>query len=720
MRVKRDTVQGIVVSLLLWGWTAQVLLAVQNVAYMGNTIPIIWYIGILLLADLISNRYVRATLLTVVVLGLIKWEYYPYISWFPPTAFLSQLASDLGTAARSLLSGDVRAVNDGVRTLAFFGVITFGTKLLQECLAKPLLVLAALIAGEAVLIDAAGAYGVRDHVQIITFMLIGLALLALTNAPRLQLFSAVQSRREIMRHLAIPAGLAATIVMTGLAIPKAAPNWPKPLALLKEFESGASPKQSSQIYGANDANLGGPFKGSSKVFLRVFANQPSYYRGESLNQYTGQGWVQPSSTTDRFMSGTSIPTSLIAQMGPDAAAPTNTLTERVQVVRGHYPVLFGAYQIVGVTAPGGHAHFTVTPQTDTVSAGTIGPGAAYTVTSDMPAPSASLLETVHDGNLAYAFPGNLELPQNFPARDVLLARQITAGLHGTYNKVEAIITYLQSHERYQTNNIPYIKPGQDFVDQFLFVTHRGYCDQFSSALAVLARAVGIPSRWVKGFVTVPADPKYNGPTNEYLLRGVDAHSWAEIWFAGYGWIPFEATPSFVLPDGAAKAAQHAPHKTAVAALHKKLAGQKQNGKKATGAFSPVPGVNAVELGVAALLVVALAAFAVMLLRRRRIRARWPALEMESLIRQFVRRFGDRLPGQTLREYACACRNETLRRDMLRFVEWFERICYGGQQAGNSVAEGDRLLRELTKSKRTTQRDMGRIHHESQNESWVSS
>ncbi|MHB1627481.1 MAG: transglutaminase TgpA family protein [Bacilli bacterium] len=719
MRVTRETVHGMVVSLLLWGWTAQVLLAVQNVAYMGNTIPIIWYIGILLLADLISNRYVRITLVTVVVLGLLKWEYYPYISWLSPTAFLSQLANDLGTAVHSLLAGDVRTVSDGVRTLAFFGVITFGTKLLQECLAKPLLVLAALVAGEAVLIDAAGAYGVRDHVQIIVFMLIGLALLALTNAPRLQLFSAAQSRRELLRHLAIPTGLAAMIVLTGVAIPKASPNWPKPLALLKQFETASSSRQSSQVYGSNDANLGGPFKGSHKVFLRVFANQPSYYRGESLNQYTGQGWVQPSSATARFASGNSIPASLIAQMGPDAATPATALTQRIQVVRGRYPVLFGAYQIASVTAPGGHAHFTVTPQTDTVSTGAIGPGATYTVTSNVPSPSPAVLETVHDGNLAYAFPGDLQLPQNFPARDVLLAQRITAGLHGTYNKIEAIITYLQSHERYQTSNIPYLKPGQDFVDQFLFVTHRGYCDQFSSALAVLARSINIPSRWVKGFVTVPANPNYHGPGNEYLLRGVDAHSWAEIWFAGYGWIPFEATPSFVLPDGVAKAAQHAPHKTAATAAHKKLAVRKHKGRTARAADSA--GATAAEWGAAGavLSAVLLAAFAASLLRRRRIKTRWPALGMESLMRQFVRRFGDRLPGQTLREYACACRNDTLRRDMLRFVEWFERICYGGRQGSDSVAEGDRLLRALTRSKRMTQKNMGREQHESQNESWVS-
>ena len=729
MRVTRDTVHGIVVSLLLWGWTAQILLAVQNVAYMGNTIPIIWYIGILLLADLISHRALRITVLTGVVLILLKWEYYPLVSWFPPTVFFARFLNDLGTAAYSLLSGNVRMVSDGVRTLAFIGVITFGTKLLQECLSKPLLVLAALIAGEAVLIDAVGAFGVRDHVQIILYMLIGLALLALTNAPRLQLFSAVLTRREIMRHLAIPGGLAAVIVLTGLAIPKTTPNWPKPLALLKQFETASPSRQSGQVYGSNDANLGGPFKGSHKVFLRVFANQPSYYRGESLNQYTGQGWVQPSSATDRFASGNAIPTSLIAQMGPDAASPVVTIKERIQVVRGQYPVLFGAYQIARVTAPGGHAHFTVAPQTDTVAAGTIGPGDSYSVTSNMPTPSPGALATVHDGNLAYTFPGDLELPAGFPARDVQLAQRITAGIHGTYNKVEAIIMYLQSHERYQTNNVPYIKPGQDFVDQFLFVSHRGYCDQFSSALAVLARSIGIPSRWVKGFNSVPPNPNYHGPGNEYLLRGTDAHAWAEIWFAGYGWIPFEATPSFVLPDGVAKAAQSAVHKAPVPALHKKLAGQKHSGKRTSLGAAPFLGVSARGFGIvgAAVVAVLLAAFTVSMLRRRWIRTRWPVLEVESLIRQFIRRFGDRLPGQTLREYACACRNDTLRRDLLRFVDWFERICYGGQQQDSDIAEGDRLLRELSKSKRATQKNSGKNHRaavgnnqESQNESWVSS
>jgi len=85
----------------------------------------------------------------------------------------------------------------------------------------------------------------------------------------------------------------------------------------------------------------------------------------------------------------------------------------------------------------------------------------------------------------------------------------------------------------------------------------GYCDYFSTAMAVLARASGVPVRWVKGYApgSLPAelfmgmpedviDPNMGG---SYTVRNADAHSWVEVYFEGFGWIPFEPTPGFSYP-----------------------------------------------------------------------------------------------------------------------------------------------------------------------------
>jgi len=80
----------------------------------------------------------------------------------------------------------------------------------------------------------------------------------------------------------------------------------------------------------------------------------------------------------------------------------------------------------------------------------------------------------------------------------------------------------------------------DAVEYFLFEQKRGYCEQFSSSLAVMARSQGIPARVVTGY----APGEYNPFTGYYDVRASDAHAWVEVYFPGYGWSTFDPTPSF--------------------------------------------------------------------------------------------------------------------------------------------------------------------------------
>jgi protein-glutamine gamma-glutamyltransferase len=80
----------------------------------------------------------------------------------------------------------------------------------------------------------------------------------------------------------------------------------------------------------------------------------------------------------------------------------------------------------------------------------------------------------------------------------------------------------------------------DAVQYFLFEQRRGYCEQFSSSLAVMARSLGIPARVATGYV--PGE--YNPFTGLHEVRASDAHAWVEVYFPGYGWSTFDPTPSF--------------------------------------------------------------------------------------------------------------------------------------------------------------------------------
>ncbi len=153
----------------------------------------------------------------------------------------------------------------------------------------------------------------------------------------------------------------------------------------------------------------------------------------------------------------------------------------------------------------------------------------------------------------------LQLPEELPERIHTLAKQITKEYHTPYEQAKAIEGYLRYGEyQYETQDMPVPKEGEDFVDQFLFESKRGYCDHFSTSMVVLLRASGIPARWVKGFG--PGENEYDGKTEKYqvTVRNQHAHSWVEVYFPDFGWIPFEPTPGFVNPTPMVKEEKREP------------------------------------------------------------------------------------------------------------------------------------------------------------------
>ncbi|MEP6714397.1 MAG: transglutaminaseTgpA domain-containing protein, partial [Terriglobia bacterium] len=89
------------------------------------------------------------------------------------------------------------------------------------------------------------------------------------------------------------------------------------------------------------------------------------------------------------------------------------------------------------------------------------------------------------------------------------------------------------------------QPVADPLANFLFVTKRGYCEYFASAMAVMLRAMGTPARVATGFQS----GYYNDVSGMYVVRASDAHAWVEAWIAGRGWVTFDPTPLGIAPTG---------------------------------------------------------------------------------------------------------------------------------------------------------------------------
>jgi hypothetical protein len=129
----------------------------------------------------------------------------------------------------------------------------------------------------------------------------------------------------------------------------------------------------------------------------------------------------------------------------------------------------------------------------------------------------------------------LALPETVPERVRALARDLTANAATPFDRALAIETYLR-HIPYSLD-VPAPPLNQDATDYFLFDLKKGYCDYYATAMSVLARAAGLPSRLVIGY----ASGTYDAYNAQYVIRQADAHAWPEIYFTGIGWIEFEPT-----------------------------------------------------------------------------------------------------------------------------------------------------------------------------------
>jgi hypothetical protein len=118
----------------------------------------------------------------------------------------------------------------------------------------------------------------------------------------------------------------------------------------------------------------------------------------------------------------------------------------------------------------------------------------------------------------------------------LLADSLTRGLINRYDRARAIESFFKREFRY-TLDLPAAR-NQTSLEYFLFTRRAGHCEYFSSGMAVLLRSIGIPARNVNGFLggTWNAGGRYLAVTQN------EAHSWVEVWFPEFGWLPFDPTP----------------------------------------------------------------------------------------------------------------------------------------------------------------------------------
>jgi len=132
----------------------------------------------------------------------------------------------------------------------------------------------------------------------------------------------------------------------------------------------------------------------------------------------------------------------------------------------------------------------------------------------------------------------LSLPETITPRTVALTQSIAAASDNPFDQARAIEQYLRTTIVYD-ETVEEPPDGADIVDYLLFERERGYCEYSASAMTVMLRSIGIPARVAVGFYPGDYDQRQAG----FLYLQNNAHAWTEVFFPGYGWIPFEPTSS---------------------------------------------------------------------------------------------------------------------------------------------------------------------------------
>jgi transglutaminase-like putative cysteine protease len=284
--------------------------------------------------------------------------------------------------------------------------------------------------------------------------------------------------------------------------------------------------------------------GSGRITYATNAANPVYLRSVTVDNFDGDSWGPDDRDASRRPVGEQIETGyeVLAdeQLRQVTAVDTGTFTSP------YLPVPYAPESIRGLSG-----RWTWDPATLSVKGSdTNSRSQQYIVVSSAPKLTAGLL--VQQSGAVQGVPDDFtRIPGNMPDIVRTTADSVTGSGGTAYAKAMAIQKYLRSAEFTYSLQSPvqggYDGNGLSVLADFL-AQKSGYCIHYASAMAVMARLEGIPSRIAVGYAPgrltgATVSVAGQGALPEYEVDARDAHAWPELYFQGLGWVPFEPTPS---------------------------------------------------------------------------------------------------------------------------------------------------------------------------------
>lgn len=448
----------------------------------------------------------------------------------------------------AIISGDFGLVSDAFRTVLFLVLIWMLVYLIHHWVSvrKNIFYFFAMTVFFIATLDTFSEY--NGKTAIVKVVILGLMMTGVLFVKRLWLQVGTTSNTFGRWKIVIPM-LVSVLLVGSIAffLPKTGPTWADPVPFIQGVtgQDGNGTGMKSVGYSQDDSQLGGPFQGDNTLIFTASSRDRHYWRIETKDTYTSKGWILSEGNFGKNVYEANAPIMTSLQVG----SPENERQIQLDIATS-MPFLIQTYGLLSVSAQDSTLFIqdeqtekmTIEQQNDT-STSLLG----YTLSYSEPVYSMEQLQLSFPATLETldsSFDRFMQLPAQLPQRVRDLALSITQDKTTVYDQIKAVEGYFRTNGfRYDKKQAAIPAENQDYVDQFLFDTKVGYCDNFSTSMVVLLRSIGIPARWVKGFAPGTAGPMSDG-LREYRITNDNAHSWVEAYIPGTGWMEFEPTIGF--------------------------------------------------------------------------------------------------------------------------------------------------------------------------------
>ncbi len=540
----------IVIFFILQEW----LIPIMDLTKTGHMELILGFIAVCLFISLFNLHFIISWLVKLV---FIAWFITSVYSDVPPfsSSGLQFVLFEMQYNLITIFSGRWLEITDPFRTFLFFILVWMLIYLIHYWITvrKTIFYFLVLTIFFIATIDTFTEYdGTYAMVKVV---LLGLLVTVFLYVKRLILQTGITVNGQKYFTLVMPAIILIGLVsIMGILLPKSEPQWPDPVPYIKAATGqgdGLDGNGVSKVgYGTNDSRLGGAFVADDTVVFHAISETKQYWRIETKDFYTSKGWEESNTNPTESVYfdlneqiNYSLPTGLeedtktatIKQINPHDFIVQPYGLKRVEFE----PYLEEQHEQVGLLMNANTEK--IYPYADNRIVKLMD----YSVVYSKPTLLYSQLQSDPAEEIDQeVFEPYLQLPDTLPDRVGDLANEIVRGAKTPYQKARAIESYFSRNGfRYETDNVAIPGEDVDYVDQFLFETKVGYCDNFSTSMVVMLRSVGIPARWVKGFMGGELIDS-TGASKTYEITNNNAHSWVEAYIPEVGWVNFEPTIGF--------------------------------------------------------------------------------------------------------------------------------------------------------------------------------